>query len=192
MAVNISKKFGKLVALSPYNSELPSRAKKIGGKWSPDLKGWVFDLRDEIKVRELYVNVYGTDGTQGIGDIVTLRIELDKCYFEAVGRGSKVELCGRIIARRMYRDSEVKLSDGVVITSGDFPSSGGSVKNPAIDAKGCEIVLEVRDVPRVKAAEIIEYYEGVSIIDQGVDVLALEAEKSALLKRLSEINKLLA
>jgi hypothetical protein len=48
-----------VVARTPYAREFPDCAKKLGGRWSPDYKVWVFPRSAEDAVRALVAEVYG-------------------------------------------------------------------------------------------------------------------------------------
>ena len=128
---------------SPYHPELPSKAKRIGGKWSSEYRAWYFDKRDEERVRQLAQEIYGTRGEGEKVDVVTVRVNLDNVEG---AKGSSLFLFGHEIASRKYRDSKVRLGRGVIILEGGFPDSGGSNRNPSLEPeKGT--ILEIRDVP---------------------------------------------
>ena len=93
---------------APYNSEFISAAKRLGGRW--DAPEWVFDARDEARVRALLIECYGTDGE--VADLVTIKIEWSNS--ESAKRGP-IAANGRTIARADGRDSGARLGDGVVI-----------------------------------------------------------------------------
>ena len=185
MCVRIEKNASKLEVQSPYHPNLPGRARKLGGKWHSASKTWVFDARDEDRVRILYKEIYGTDGTES--DLVTIWAmaekddnDYDLCFYVA----------GRQIARAYGRDSGAKLGEKVILLEGSFGSSG-SMKYPTITVKAGTVV-EIRDVPRgaVKEQEgpfKVQIIEGTTKIDRE----ALEAEKEKLEQRLKEVNALL-
>jgi hypothetical protein len=166
-----------LFVWSPYHKDLPSDAKKLGGRWSPQARAWIFDPRDESRVRDLYREIYGTDGSPC--ETVTVRYTVDSVDEDE----TELYVCGRQVARKRYRDESPRLGDGVVVISGGFPRIFGSRKNPRLGGEGT--VLEIRDVPR-KCAED-EDLEIVSEIDRD----GLKAERDSLLKRLAEINEIL-
>ena len=85
MNISIETKDKTVVAISPFNPDLPGPAKKLGGKWSPSIKAWLFDSRDEARVRELYRSIYGTDGTVATGDLVTVRATIKEDWLEHTG-----------------------------------------------------------------------------------------------------------
>ena len=146
MLVKMSELDGKLWVESPYNPILPAEAKKLGGRWSANLKKWVFDVRDKELVQSLYRNIYGTDGTTEVST-VTIRITWAE---EQSSRNCNLFAAGRQIARVFGRDSGAKLGDGVVILQGKIFSTG-SRNNPALGVKAGTVV-QLRDVP-VLAAE---------------------------------------
>jgi hypothetical protein len=139
IAVIISAPLGFLPAFNTW-------AKNQGARWDKSLPGWGgFDTRDTERVRERCLRHFGTDGTPcDMCDITGYKPAENPDYF-----------CGRLVAERAGRDQSVALGRGVVVLSGGFPGSGGSVKNPRLDAKeGTRI--EIRDVPLALAREFCE------------------------------------
>lgn len=128
-------KTGKCCLKAPYLSSFPKEARKLGGKWSSETKTWVFDRRDEDRVRQLAVDFYGYGQPT-----VDIRYKLGPCC------SKDAEGFGRILVSRISRDAPVKLGEGVVVIEGEFPSGGGSRNNPALDNTS-PVTLEVRDVP---------------------------------------------
>lgn len=188
--VKITSVGGQLHVKSPYNSKFVGQAKALGGKWRDE--AWVFDIRDEARVRELCRELYGSDGLTA--DTITLRIEWRE---EGSSDKGPIEVSGRPIARAFGRDSGAKLADGIVQLAGGF-SSGGSVKNWVTRVRGGTIVL-VRDFSRARAEELIAGNSDTSLRiysiepeQQPIDRDALEAERSRLQARLAEIEVLLA
>ena len=172
MTVKIENENGKVTVKSPYNPNFPEEARKIGGKWTG--KKWTFDQRDEERVRNLCIKVYGTDGTlQGLVDV-----QVRLCP----GRISKHEIwaLGREVIARPGRDAEVRMGEGVILLEGQFGKSGGSHQYPAIAAKtGTEtdtVLLEIRDVPRQLVENFEhEHLELVKIIDHN-DTVQVESD----------------
>lgn len=156
---------GKVTVTGPYHPEFPSKARKLGGQWRGN-KEWVFDGRDEERVRELCRSIYGTDGSAT--EVVTVRVRLADHAAVAVDRFStsaaSLFLLGRQLARRLGRDSDVRLGDGVIVVEGGFASRGGSAKYPTLSAQE-GTVLEVRDVPLALAqAEKAAHPEAIEIV----------------------------
>ena len=130
----------QIAVSAPYCPEWPEKARAIGGKWDSARSLWKFDARDEARVRDLCVEVFGTDGHPV--EVRDIRVALDGLP----SLGDSLWVGGRLVCRRRNRDWKVELGDGVVSVSGDFPRSGGSSKHPRLDPMP-GTVLEVRDVP---------------------------------------------
>lgn len=146
---------GKLAARTPYHPDLPKRFKALGGKWNDMSRVWVFDLRDEERVRAVVEEIFGS--LIPSGRKVSLRYRITRAD------GSPVRLAGRVIADRRDRDRAVSLAEGVVVVEGDFPDSGGSRNYPHIGlAVGQGVVVEIRDVDANVAAKMVE--EGAEIV----------------------------
>lgn len=185
---------GRTVTLSaPFDPAFPAKARKIGGRFDPaPLKVWRFDARDEQRVRALAREFWGTDGSDADEPTVTVRVPLTPIY---AWREQEYRLAGRRLAWRAGRDEQVRLADGVVVVAGEFPSRGGSVRNPSLGDYGDkleEIVLEVRDVPRSVAEKMRAEQADATVLDApAVDREALQAERAQLAARLAEIDALL-
>lgn len=185
--VTISIEKEKLIVRSPYNTIFVTQAKKFGGKWSDP--SWVFDVREETRIRDLCKMLYGTDGVCS-PDIVSVRAILrspdNDCY-----RGP-ITIFGRVVARAFGRDSGARVGDGVVILEGGF-NSGGSVKNWRTVVKDkAEIIL--RDVPRGLAEkEIAKGADWITLEEETVRINCdeLKSEREKLAARISEINRIL-
>lgn len=183
--IEIRNENGKLYVTTPYNSKYVYGAKKLGGKWKPALKVWAFDSRDDDKVRALLLEVYGSDGTVS-GDLVTARFRTDDKWY---GYCKSLSIGGRTIARAYGRDSGAQLGEGVILLKGKI-GSGGSVKNWETQmAMNSE--FEVKDIPRDHLDVLPMVVELIRIIENGIDIQALQAEKERLLARLNEIEMIL-
>lgn len=175
---------------SPYHPELPKRAKALGGKFDGTSKTWKFDARDEDRVREMAVEIYGTDGTDT--ETVTVRVEIGEDDLVSQNRES-LYLGGQQIARAFGRDSGALLADGVVLIEGRA-ESGGSVKN--WDTRlSAGSTFEIRDVPRGVADRMLEEaadndrIADARIVDETSDRReALQAERDKLVARIAEID----
>ena len=151
MSVEIDCSGTRIKVQSPYNPEFVQGAKLLGGKWERPY--WTFDRRDEDRVRDLCVRIYGEGAATATGFTApvarcTLRVILlaaGSSAWSGYARTTSLVVAGRPVARVFGRDSGCKLSEGVIVDSGSI-GSGGSRKNPGIiwDAG---TVLIVRDVP---------------------------------------------
>jgi hypothetical protein len=184
MNIKIEKKESKIVAVSPYNPDLPSAARNLGGKW--DGSSWAFDARYEDDVRKLYKEIYGTDGTNA-GELVDIRVTVNEDWKEW---RSGLFLFGRQVARAFGRDSGARLGNGIVLKKGSA-SSGGSMKNWKTEiAEGS--IFEMTDVPKAAVDNNGAPEElTVEIIGQNIDREALEKERAKLVARIAEIDALL-
>lgn len=181
--VSVTVNGSRVIVDAPYHPQFPARAKAIGGRFDGATKTWSFDARDEAGVREMCIAIYGTDRS-ATAELVTVRVNVESAA------GDELYIAGRQIARRPGRDIPVRLGAGVVIVSGGFAASGGSVKNPGLAAKP-GTVLEIRDIPRAALAGIPERYSP-EVVEMTVDRDALIAERERLVARLAEIDALLS
>lgn len=101
---------------------------------------------------------------------------------------------GRAVARRRRRDADVTLGEGVAVTRGDFTDRGGSVSHPAIIDSGDDVTLVVHDLPTaIMADEQLVAGYGISPVPPAeADLTALRVEREKLLRRVAEIDTLLA
>lgn len=186
--MKVYKEENRVVVDSPYNTLFLEEAKRLGGRFRPNSKEWTFDVRDEERVKEMLLRVYGTDGIKE--DFCTLRIEWKAD--ESVGKGPIIAH-GRKIASAWGRDSGAKLGDGVILLSGSF-HSGGSMKNWETRVREGTVVL-VRDFPRkeAEARTVKESSCRVYSIYEEIDnnITKLKEEKERLETRLKEINEIL-
>ena len=181
-SVRISHDGDRVTLCAPYNPAMAPAAKRIGGRWRPTSKAWSFDARDEQRVRELAIELYGTDGSHDPTDLVTVRAAGRE---DAPWEAATCTVAGRIVAQRRARDEQVHLAEGVVIVEGGFAPSGGSRANPALGDD--EPVLEIRDVPRQVALTL-----GLEIVEETLtERQRLESERDQLLARLARIEEAL-
>ena len=186
--IRVYVKDSKVYSVTPYSTDFVTEAKKLNGKWDSAAKAWVFDERDGERVREICRKIYGTDGATIDLELVTVRLHMDKISTDY----DKLELFGRSICRRSYRDSSVKLDSSVIIVEGGFPDTGGSAKNPSLSTR-TGTILEVRDVPKsiIKSEDFQEGAIEILSNDKKVNVQALKDEAVAIRKRLAEILEIL-
>lgn len=176
--VSVEKTDKGIVVSTPYHPQFPAKARAIGGKWDALRLTWTFDLRDEERVRALCVAVYGTDGATV--ELVTLRYRVTPENDSA----RSLYVAGREVAHRGDRDAAVRLGEGVVLIEGSFPGSGGSRNNPLIIATGnsSRPLLEIRDVPRTLAEQVVADNENAQIVEER------DSQRAALEARLAEIE----
>ncbi len=170
----------RVVVESPYNPKFPAEAKKLGGRWDGDRKAWTFDVRDEERVRDLCLGIYGEDGREH--DKVTVRFAVP-----AGDLGAQTYWrFGRQIAHRPGRDAEVRLGEAVVLLEGKFRSSGGSAKYPLLVDHRTDAVLvfEARDVPRPAVEADKGPYEIVDETPAENATVTVTGEALALLRQL--------
>ena len=183
--ITLVAKEGLLKATTPYNKEFVSFARMRGGKWSDGEKVWMFDPRDEFAVRSALIDIFGTDDYESCPK-VNVRVCLD--HFKP---GDEFVLFGRQLLRRRYADRRVDIADGVVVISGGFPPEGGSRRHPAISPEP-GTTIEVRDVPRDIAMRAwTENKEAIELLG-ALDLEALKEEKEALLRRIEQIDQMIA
>lgn len=177
---------GRLAVTSPYDASFVSGVKDIGGRWDAASRRWTVDARDEERLRELLREVYGSDGSAGDeADLVTVRWDISRLGH---ARGAnEIRLAGRSIASRLGRDSDVYLGAGVVLVSGGFPGSAGSMKYPSVEPREGTVV-EVRDLPRAA----VDSMSGMTIVGESVDIEALKAKRAQLLADLADVDRTLA
>lgn len=144
---------GKITVQSPYCRDFVDGAKRLAGKWDDTHKVWVFDARDEARVRALCGDVYGTDGTDT--ERVVLRIHVPKGVVQS-GPHSGIFLTGRCVARSRFPDGGgPQLGDDVVVLEGKGPVPGGTARYPGLEIPG-HTVMEVRNVPVAAARRAVE------------------------------------
>ena len=181
--VKVTVNDDKILETSDYSAEFVRRAKMINGRWDSSKKAWVFDVSNEGYVRNLLLDIYGTDGTPT--ETCTVQVALD----HDLRISQKIELFGRVLADRPNRDAAVLTHPSVsIVAGGDYPRFGGSAKHPAINfAEGT--ILEVADVPLQIALKIAAEDERVTIVTVADKLRAsLLEEREKLLKRLAEID----
>ncbi|MEU5748279.1 hypothetical protein ABZ804_22405 [Streptomyces sp. NPDC047726] len=182
--VTIATADGTTTVRAPFHPDWPSRAHALGGK-RPN-GAWVFDSRDEERVRALAREIFGTDGTPDPGGTVSVRIQVSNVEGAKGGKPAALYEYGRLIATRFDRDAEPRLGAGVVLISGGFAGRAGSHNYLELGPLD-DTVVELRDIPRSVADE-----NGLEIVGEGrIDHDALRAERELLTARISEIDAIL-
>jgi hypothetical protein len=132
-----------ILCRTPYHPAFVEQARRLGGRWSPASRAWIFDCRDRDRVEALCREVYGTAGEDDC-DLVSVRI---RARTDLYGAQEAVYFAGRVVAQARGRDSGARLGQGVVQIAGDQPRSGGSARYwHTIVFAGSE--FELRDLPR--------------------------------------------
>lgn len=178
---------GKIKVQSDYNRDFISRAKTIQGKWNAPY--WVFPEENKEEVKALLLDVYGECGELSGEETVTVTVEINCDEYTDIGEA--IMLGSFAAVKRWHRDREVSYAANVMLISGGFPESGGSVKNPRVyPDKGT--IIRVKNIP-IGIYEKIKDMAGVSLVSKPFDEEreALIKERETLMKRLSEINALL-
>ena len=101
----------------PYNKWLVESCHKLGGKWEPTEKAWVFSALVADLVEEL----------EFIWNSEKIACEID-AKTDLYGSRDSVDFCGYPVASASGRDSGARLHDGIAQISGKITSSG-SAKN---------------------------------------------------------------
>jgi hypothetical protein len=156
-----------LLLQTPYHPALPPRARELGGSWDGKARVWVFDRRDEARVRALVQEVFGVDPMGSSQRTVTVRLHLGRLTPSGELLRQELWLLGRRVAARPGRDMPVQLGPGVVLVEGRFTPAGGTRRYPEIGAAQ-GVVLEVRDVPEalVQSARP-QLREALEIVEEG-------------------------
>jgi len=192
--ITITELADMVSVVAPYDAAFVREARRAGGRWNRDAKSWIFDARNKPAVEAALSSCYGwAPAGAPTGDFhVTLT---------AHNAGDKeVRLMGRTVARRWRRDSTVVIGEGVAVVDGDFPSRAGSLSRPAIlDMGDAPVTLVVRDLPTtiLDDEDLVETYEVTPVPDAAAgladaDLEDLRAERARLVRRLAEIDALLA
>lgn len=175
--VKILKENGIIKVKSPYNETFVKKARGIKGKW--DGEYWCFDDKNEDLLKEILIEIYGTDGETFYK---TVRVELELDKYEGA-TSTTVKIGELVIAERLGRDKEVLLSKDTIIVS------GGSVKTPRLDTLE-NTVLRTEIIEPL--FEKIKDKDGVKLLDDKDDVekIKKEIEKVELeIKRLEDYKK---
>lgn len=177
---------GRIAIDSPYNPDFVKKIKAAGSRWNG--AAWETDERNIETVRSIMCQVYGRDDRPT--ETVTVKVTLSQGISEWRG---PVILFGRNIASARGRDSGARVGDGVSFKAGGC-DSGGSVKNwrTTIDDGSVFIIY---DLPKLAVEQRLGWedeYGTFEIIAPKDPLAALKIEKEALLKRLAEIEELLA
>lgn len=147
----------RLVVTTPFHPQFARKARLLGGSWEDANKRWQFDSRDEARVRELCIELFGEDDQNG----ERRDVRFDLGFLED---SDELREFGRVLAWRRGRDAEVSLGSDVILLSGGFPRSGGSANHPRVACR--EALVEIRDVPIRMVEKAVERWgERVTVIE---------------------------
>ena len=62
MPLSIVEQDGRIAVSSPYHPNFPARARGLGGTWDAARRVWLFDAREEERVKSLCREIYGIEG----------------------------------------------------------------------------------------------------------------------------------
>ena len=190
-AIKVEIKNGKAYITSPYNVDFIRRIKLSGGKWSTVSNRWYVPEPALPAVRAMMMEVYGETDEGPASEYVTLIVKWLKNDWEPCG---PVTLAGRVIASAWSRDSGAKVGDNVAFIVGS-PTSGGSRNNWTTEIKEGSVV-EIYYMPLNKAEELVKSHPSyIEVSIKGTPVVdkdALRVEREQLVKRIAEIDALLA
>lgn len=170
----ITRHDDKVFISAPFCQQNNVIFRNKGGKFLSNK--WVFP--DTETVSEMIRELFGLST-----ELVVIKIAKSHDLLKA--GGGEYVVGGYKVASRRFRDSAVEWPLGTWLISGNIPSSGGSQKNPAVQADDDSTfgVVVRRDFAEKNGLEIIKR------ASQNTD--ALLQEKQTLLARIAEIDKLL-
>ena len=140
---NISvEKSGDIFAVTcPFNPDVISTFKKMGGKWNAVTKTWGLPARVESEVRALLIDNFGTDNSMETAiDTVTVRIVARD---EIIVSQGPINFCGAIVARAFGRDSGATVGPAASLIDGDITSGGSRQYWTTIVRKGAKFLVEI-------------------------------------------------
>ncbi len=187
-AVTISTVGSKVHAVTPYNTLFVAAARRLAGTWHAPT--WVFDARDEDRVRKMCMKYFGSDGR--LIDTCTVRVVLDETVSSS---RAPITLNGRPIAAALDRDSGARIGENVVLLEGSF-GSGGSRNHWTTCVKRGGATVLLRDFPRAAALSLIETPRAgftVTLEEEvaPINVSELMHEREKLTARIAEIDALI-
>ena len=107
----------------PFSAANNTRYRELGGKF----QGGSWMLPDNETSRLAVSEMFGSKS-----ELVQVLIPDD--IARGGDTGATVQYCGYVLASRRGRDYRVQMPEGVSLAEGSFPSSGGSMKNPSVNA----------------------------------------------------------
>ena len=193
MKIRIIENNGILSIYTPFSANFVKRIKKTGAKWNG--KAWTIKEEALQTVRDILAEVYGQTDITYPEDFVDIEIK----FVQTVKtERSGIEFFGRSVVYATGRNSGVKFGEDVYFRAGE-PYSGGSTKH-WLTIIPQNSVCVITKVPAKFATEELK-----RIVEEKNDNIVcniiprtnkinredLTEEKTRLLKRIEEIDKLL-
>lgn len=181
----IEKENDKIRIYTPYNANFVKSMRNLKGKWTVGAWEVRADLIDEV--REIMRDNYGRDDLP----VKTVNIKVRNTDRLASDYCSGLEMFGRSICYASSRDSGAKIADGVAFIKGGCTSAGSAKNWYTRIEENSEFIIY--DVPESALSLENPYKEDIEIevIKKEDNKNDLIKEKEILLKRISEIDKLL-
>lgn len=183
--VKINEETGKACIYTPYNPEFVKLIKNIGdARWNGEC--WVIPATEIDVARDYMLDVYG-ESDISVGENVTVKITAKETISE---ERSDVVFANKILAHAWSRDGGARVGTDVTLLDGGIDSGGSRNRWDSIVYEGTVFLLRNVNV-KVLEKEDRSKFEIEIITEQIIDRSALRAEKAKLLKRITEIDKLL-
>ena len=183
MNVRVFEKDNKVCVVAPYNQEFPRAARALSGKWNRAARRWEFTAADINEVKVLVRRYYGCTGDEVTQD-VEVSPPADTNWRK---RALTLPIIDREVLYRPGRDLPVAPGEGVLVLAGEFKSTGGSARYPAIEKPHSDVRLRIKDVPAHVITAMREekriFYEEESenrVLEQIAQLLGCAAEKNAI------------
>lgn len=188
MTIEIKVDNGRANIYTPYNPQFVRAIKQIGGaKWNPAQKCWSIPEAAIEAARGIMTDVYGCTDVSG-GETITVKATFAE---EVTAHLADVVLFGKVLAHATGRDSGARVGDDVAFSAGGVTSGGGARNWQSVVREGSVAILSNVSKSLYDKAVLPDGVT-VEIMDSKIDREALLAEKARLLKRLAEIETLLA
>lgn len=185
--MKIEVKNGVANVYAPYNPDFVKKIKGIGGaKWNSSEKCWSIPGTAVEVVREIMTDVYGYSDVKE-NETISLKVTFNSY---ASSECSDVVLFGKILAHASSRDSGARVGDDVAYIRGGATSGGSRNNWDSIVKEGSVAILSNVNKNVYEKTEI-EYDVTIEVLETKANKQQLSEEKERLLKRISEIDKLL-
>lgn len=184
MKVIIKKENARLIVVAPYSSTLIKKLREWGGRWDDDRRAWTISEGDELRVRQLCLSLFGSDGGQTVPDLVDIAVVWVK---DEASRGV-LRVSERDIATKS-RNGETRLGAGISLEAGELYVDGRDV----CADEGTRVCM--KDFPRSIAEKLVssnrskKYLYEIREKAAPDEVAKLEIQRGQLLTHLAEIDK---